>query len=63
MDALLGIKFVVQHVSGEEFICEVDSKSVVSTGDLYKLAGLGMPREEGTLEIHFLHFLTMRRFW
>jgi DnaJ-class molecular chaperone len=47
VDALLGIKFVIKHVSGEEFICEVDSKSVVSTGDLYKLPGLGMPKEEG----------------
>lgn len=56
VDALLGIKFVVQHVSGEEFICEVDSKSVVSTGDLYKLAGLGMPREEGGFGDLFIQF-------
>jgi DnaJ-class molecular chaperone len=47
VDALLGIKFVVNHVNGQQIALEIDSKTIVSTGDIYKLPNMGMPDGEG----------------
>jgi len=57
VDALLGIKFVIDHINGKKIACQVESKFIVSTGDLFKLVGMGMPNDEkggyGDLLIQF----------
>jgi len=57
VDALLGIKFVITHLNGKEIALQVPSGSIVSTGDLFKLKGQGMPKESegeyGDLYIQF----------
>jgi len=46
IDTLCGINFVIKHLNGEDIAVKVPENVIASTGDIYKIEGLGMPADE-----------------